>query len=81
MRAALDFHQWELDLQAVLSRHLNDTQFDEAMREAVAHCSTAAAALEEAYKCNVMVLEWEAKAEEGREHQAFAEAFWAIVQA
>ena len=37
--------------------------------------------LEEAYKSNVMVLEWEANVEEGRECQAFAEAFYAVMQA
>ena len=62
-----------------LSRHLNDAQFNEAMREAAACHSTAAGALEKAYKSNVMVLEWEAKAEEGKECQAFAEASWAVM--
>ena len=63
-----------MDLQVELSRQLNDTQFDKAMREAVAYHSTAAAALEEAYKSNVMVLEWEAKVEEEKEHQHQASA-------
>ena len=63
-----------------LSRCLNDAQFDMAMREAMAHHSTTAIALKEAYKSNVMVLEWEAKAE-GKECQAFAEAFWAVMWA
>ena len=67
MRATLNLHWWELDLQVELSRHLNNAQFDEAMREATAHCSTIATALEEAYKSNVMALEQEAKVEEGRE--------------
>ena len=60
-----------------LLRCLNDTQYDEAVKEAAGHPSTVA--LKEAYKSNIMVLEWEAKVEEGREHQAFAEAFWAVV--
>ena len=59
-----------------LSGCLNDAQFDEAL----AHCSTAAAALKEAYKSNIMALEPEAKAEEGRECQDFAEASWAVMQ-
>ena len=45
----------------------------------MAHHSTAATALKEAYKSNIMALEWEAKTEEGRDHQAFAEAFWAVM--
>ena len=64
-----------------LLRCLNNAQFNEAMREAVACHSTTAAALEEAYKSNVMVLEQETRAEEGRECQAFAEAFWAVIWA
>ena len=64
-----------------LLRCLNDAQFDKAGREATAHCSTTATALEEAYKSNIMVLEEEAKADEGRDCQAFAEAFWAVMQA
>ena len=47
----------------------------------MAHHSTAAAALKEAYKGNIMVLGWEAKVEEEKECQAFAEAFWAVMQA
>ena len=70
-----------MDLQVELLRCLNDAQFDVTVREAIAHCSTAATALKEAYKSNVMALEWEAKAEEGKEHQAFAEAFWAVMKA
>ena len=62
-------------------RHLNDAQFDVTVRDTMAHCSTAATALKEAYKSNIMALEWEAKAEEGRECQAYAEAFWAVVWA
>ena len=64
-----------------LSSCLNDSQFDEAVREAVACCSTAAAALKEAYKRNVMTEEQETKAEEESECQAFAEAFWAVMWA
>ena len=73
MRAILNLRQWELDLQVELSRCLNDTQFKKAMKEVMACCSTAGATLKEAYKSNVMVLEQEAKVEEGRECQAF---FW-----
>ena len=80
MRATHDLHRWELDLQVELLRCLNNAQFNEAMREAVACHSTAATALKEAYKSSIMALEWEAKAEEGRECQAFAETFWAVVQ-
>ena len=50
------------------------------MREAVACCSTTATTLEKAYKSNIMALEWVAKVEEGREQQAFAETFWAVLQ-
>ena len=81
VRATLNLCQQELDLQVELSRHLNDDQIDVAMREAIACNSTTATALKEAYKSNVMVLELEAKAEEGKEHQAFAEAFWALMHA
>ena len=42
-----------------LSRHLNNAQFDMAVREAVACHSTATTALEEAYKSNIMALERE----------------------
>ena len=59
MRATLNLHQQELDLQVELSKCLNSTQFNVAMREAMAHHSTTAAALKEAYKSNIMVLEWE----------------------
>ena len=62
-------------------RHLNNVQFDVAMRQAVAHHSSSTTALEEAYKSNVMVLEWEAKVEEGKECQTFAQAFWAVMWA
>ena len=79
MRAALNLHWWELDLQMELSRHLNDAQFHEAVREAASCHFTAATALEEAYKNNIMTLEQEAKAEEEREFQAFTEAFWAVM--
>ena len=58
-------------------RCLNDAQFNEAVREVMACHSTAAAALGEAYKINIMALEWEAKVE-GRECLVFAEAFWAV---
>ena len=78
--AAIDLHQWELDLQAELPRHMNDAQFDKAMREAMACCSTATTALKEADKSNVMALEWEAKAEARWECQAFTGTFWAVVQ-
>ena len=81
MRAALNLCQWELDLQVELSRHLNDAQFHVAMREAPACHSTTATALEEAYKSNIMALKWETKAVEGKECQAFAEAFWAVMWA
>ena len=57
MRATVDLHQWELDLQVELSRHLNNAQFNEAMREGMACHSTTATALEEAYKNNIMALE------------------------
>ena len=70
VRAALDLHQWELDLQVELPRCLNDAQFNRTMRETTAHCSTTVTALKEAYQSNVMALDWEEKAEEGREHQA-----------
>ena len=43
--------------------------------------STTATAFNEAYKSNVMVLEWEAEAEEGKECQAFAKAFRVVKQA
>ena len=62
-----------------LLRHLNDAQFDVAVREATTHYSTTAAALNEADKSNIMLLEWEANVEEGKECQAFAEAFWAVM--
>ena len=54
-----------------LLRHLNDAQFDVAMREAVAHHSTTATALKEAYNSNIMVLEWEAKVEGGKRVPGF----------
>ena len=59
-----------------LSRCLNDAHFYEAMT----HHSTAATALHEAYDSNIIALEQVAKVEEGRECQAFAEAFWAVMQ-
>ena len=80
MRATLSLHQWELDLQVEPTRHLSNAQFDDAVREAVACHSTTATALKKTYNSNIMALDWEAKMEEGRECQAFAEAFWTVVQ-
>ena len=79
VRTALNLHWWELDLQVELSRLQNDAQFNEAIREAMACQLSTAVALKEAYKSNVMVLDWEAKVEEGRECQAFAEAFLPVI--
>ena len=47
----------------------------------MAHHSATAAALKEAYKSNIMALEWEAKVEEEKECWASAEAFWAVMWA
>ena len=64
------------ELNAELAACLNDAQFAKAIKEAeVCHATTACAPLQQAHGDSVLMLEHEAKVEEGWDCQAFVEAF------
>ena len=74
-RATLGLCCKELDLNAELVAYLNDAQAAKAIKEADAHLTTIACALQQAHRDSVLVLEHEVKVDEGWDHQAFVEAF------
>ena len=77
----MGFQCRELELNPELIACLNDAQATKAIREAeVCHKNTACA-LQQDHQDNVLALECEAKVTEEWDHQAFAEAFGAAMQA
>ena len=75
----MDFCHKELDLNMELTACLNDAQAAKAIKEAEVCHPTTACALQQAHRDSVLVLEHEAKVEEGRDCQAFVEAFRAAI--
>ena len=80
-RATRDFHHKELDLNVELVVCLNDAQAAEAIKQAVVHHATTDYVFQQAHRDRVLVLEHDAKAEEGWDHQAFMEAFGVAISA
>ena len=75
----MGFCHRELELKAEFMVHLNETQFTEAIKETEVCHTTIATALQQAHMDSVLMLEHEAKVEEGWECQAFVEAFRAAM--
>ena len=71
----MDFCCSELELNAELVLHLNDTQAAKAIKEAEVHHANAACALQQTHGDSVLAFEHEARVEEGQDCQAFVEAF------
>ena len=78
-RATMDSHSKELELSAELTMHLNEAQAMETIREAEVHCATAACILQQTHKEKVLRLEHKARTEEGKDSQAFMEAYGAAL--
>ena len=64
-RTTIDFCHRELELNAELVVCLNDAQATEAIKEAEVHHTITAFMLQQTHRNSVLVLEHEAKVEEG----------------
>ena len=65
-RATMDSHHKELELNTELAMNLNETQAIEVIKEAEMCHATAVCILQKTHKENVLRLECEVKAEEGK---------------
>ena len=77
--AIMGFWHRELELSTELSACLNDAQAAKTIREAKVQHKSTAHVLQQAHLDNMLVLEHEAMATEGRDHGAFTEAFGVAV--